>query len=394
MLAHSLPLPLVIDYFIRHDDLSEEDEEGLILALKQHDRVFRVRLHITVTSLQRLIVAMDEDYPILEYLVIMPYMEDNSRVLIFPETLQVPHLRHLTLDGFSLPMESRLLTTAVGLVTLYLLMGDPSTYFHPNTLLQRILFMPQLETLVIVFSYPVLNRDVKRQLTHTRPTAVTLPNLHYFRFQGVSTYLEALVHRITTPRLEKLEIYFFNQLTFSVPRLMQFINTTESFRFDRARFEFCKGRVSVGVYTRSEAETYPIAISVGCLHLDWQVSTIAPISNSLSQMFSAVAQLTLEHEEHGLSSEEHNEVDRTEWHNLLRSFINVKNLRIDGGLVEELSRSLNSDDGALLLGLLPELQEITYFGIGGSRGAFRSFIDTRKNAGLPVYLIYHPYLYR
>ena len=85
MLAHSPPLPLVIDYFIRHDNLSEEDEEGLILALKQHDRVFRVRLHITVTSLQRLIVAMDKDYPILEYLVIMPYMEDNSRVLIFPK---------------------------------------------------------------------------------------------------------------------------------------------------------------------------------------------------------------------------------------------------------------------------------------------------------------------
>jgi hypothetical protein len=390
MLVHSPTLPLVIDYFIRHDDLSEEDEEGLILALKQHDRVRRVRLQITVTSLQRLIVAMDEEYPILEYLVIMPYMEDNSRVLIFPETLQVPHLRHLTLDGFSLPMESRLLTTAVGLVTLYLLMGDPSTYFHPNAVLQWILFMPQLETLVVDFSYPVLNRDVKRQLTRMRPTAVTLSNLHYFRFQGVSTYLEALVHHITTPRLEKLEIYFFNQLTFSVPRLMQFINTTENLRFNRARFEFCKGRVSVGVYPHSEAETYPIAISVGCWHLDWQVHSMAQISNSLGQMFSVVEHLTLKHEAHRLSSEEHNAVDRTEWHKLLRSFNNVKTLRIGTGLVEELSRSLNSDDGELPLELLSELQEITYSWISSPRHAFSSFIDARRNAGLPIHI--HRYL--
>ena len=32
--------------------------------------------------------------------------------------------------------------------------------------------------------------------------------------------------------------------------------------------------------------------------------------------------------------------------------------------------------------------------LGGSCGAFRLFIDARKNTGLPVYLIYHLYLYR
>ena len=39
-------------------------------------------------------------------------------ILIFPETLQAPHLRHLSLIGFALPIATRLLTTAVGLVTL------------------------------------------------------------------------------------------------------------------------------------------------------------------------------------------------------------------------------------------------------------------------------------
>ena len=44
-----------------------------------------------------------------------------------------------------------------------------------------------------------------------------------------------------------------------------------------------------------------------------------------------------------------------EYH-LLRSFSNVKNLRIDKGhIIKELSRSLNSEDGELPLVLLSEL---------------------------------------
>jgi hypothetical protein len=48
-----------------------------------------------------------------------------------------------------------------------------------------------------------------------------------------------------------------------------------------------------------------------------------------------------------LSSEEHNEVDPTEWRKLLRSSNNVKDLRIDVRLVKEFSRCLQSDDGRL-----------------------------------------------
>ncbi|KAF8461663.1 hypothetical protein DFH94DRAFT_699841 [Russula ochroleuca] len=102
-------------------------------------------------------------------------------------------------------------------------MDHPSTYFHPNTLLRWLSFMPLLEALVINFIFPDGHVE-----SHTPTmTSVALPNLHRFRFQGVGTYLEELVHRITAPRLEKLEIEFFNQPTFSVPRFLQFMNTRE-----------------------------------------------------------------------------------------------------------------------------------------------------------------------
>jgi hypothetical protein len=387
MLAHSPPLPLDIDYSDADVEIAAEDEERAVLALKQYNRVRRVRLGMPATSLQKLIVAMDE-YPILEHLIILRPREDKSSICQFPETLQAPNLRHLNLIGFALPMGSRLLTTAVGLVTLGLVMVHSSTYFHPNILLRWLSFMPQLETLFVFFSFPVPNRGVERQPTHTPiTTPITLPNLHSFEFRGVGSYLEAFVHRITTPRLQKLQIWLFNQLTFSVTHLLQFVDATESLTFKSANFWFSDKGVVVAVYPHEEAEMYALSIGVFSWHLDWQVSSAAQISNSLSPLFSAVEHLTLEHEVHSQSSEEHNEADRTEWRRLLGSFRNAKTLRIEEGLVEELSRCLGLEDGELPLELLPELQELTYSGSGNTRDAFTSFIDARQDAGRPLTLV-------
>jgi len=385
MLTHSPPLPLTVDY-IGEDGITAEDEEGLLLALEQRHRVCHLRLVFPVQILQKLVMAIDEEFPILEYLIVSRSMK-HSTVLMLPKTLQAPHLRHLMLRGFACPIRSRLHPTAVSLVTLYLEIDHQSAYFAPNILLQWISFMPQLESLEILLSFPVPNRDVDRQLTHPPITThITLPNLRSLWFQGVSAYLEAVVCRITTPRLENLRIFFFQQITFSVPRLPQFMNTTETLRFDNAVIKSKDRAIEVMMYFR-EADRCAFAVMVHCWHLDWQVSSAAQICNalsSLSQVFSAVEGLTLKHEVHSQPSEEHHDVDCIEWRKLLGSFSNVKTLLVEDGLVKELSRCLRLEDGELPLELLPELQELTYFGSGDTSDAFTSFIDARQNAGRPV----------
>ena len=382
MLANSPPLPLTVDYR-SEDGITAEDEEGLLLALEQRHRVQHLRLAFPVQNLRKFVMAMDEEYPLLEYLIMGPQMKGITP-LILSETLQAPNLHHLMLSGFTYPIRSRLHPTAVGLVTLHLAIMHPSAYFQPNALLQWISFMPQLENLMIAFAFPVPNRDVKRQLTHTPiTTLITLPNLRLFWFRGVSAYLEAVICRMTTPRLENMQIRLFKQLTFSVPRLSQFMDTTENIRFDEAVIMFQEKQIHVGMSFR-EANTYSFVITVHCWHLDWQISSVAQICNALSQVFSAVERLTLRHYVHGQSSEEHNDVDRIEWHNLLRSFSNVKTLRVERGLVEQLSRCLRLEDGELSLELLPELQELTYSGNHAAGDVFTSFVDARLNAGRPV----------
>jgi hypothetical protein len=393
MLAHSPPLPLVVDHYYEDStvNLNTEDEEGLILALEQRDRVRRIRLRIYMPKMQRLIVAISEEYPILEYLLIIT-PDIMAPGLALPETLRAPHLHHLVLSGFALPIGSRLLTTAVGLVTLVLIITIPSTFFQPNSLLQWISFMPQLESLMIYFFYADTSRTIERQLTHipTTITPIALPNLRWFWFQGANAYLEAVVRRITSPRLEKLQVFFFEQLTLSVPHLLQFINTTETrdLRFSSAKLDFSSDQVDVATYPHEEADlSQTLHIRVLCSHLDLQVSAMAQISNSLSQMFSAVEHLTLEYEARSQSFEEHNEVNPIEWRRILRSFSNVKTLRVEYGLDEEIAHCLRLDDGELPLDLLPELHELIYSRSSHSDNEFASFITSRQNAGRPITLV-------
>ena len=248
--------------------------------------------------------------------------------------------------------------------------------------------MPHLEKLIIYFKSSIPNRDVERQLTHAPNIApITLPNLHLIGFRGVSSYLEELVHRITTPRLEILNIEFFNQLSYSVPRLLQFIDAAENLRFGYVVLTFFDKTVGAAVSPHWEAKGYTLVIRVYCYHLDWQASSMARISNLLSQMFSTVDYLVLQHEVHNESSKEHNEVDRTEWRKLLRPFSNVKTLEVQKGLFKDLSHCLQLEDGELPLELLPELQELICTGSSETDNAFTSFIDTRRNAGRPVTLV-------
>ena len=284
MLVHSPPLPLVIDYL--SDDITASDEEAVILALSQRDRVRRIRFDLPVQKLRKFITAFDGEYPTLEHLILLVPHEEKTEVLILPETFQTPHLRHLVIDcSIRIPIRSPLLGTAAGLVVFCLVMYHPSTYFQPTVLLQWLSSMPQLEILMIFFNFAVPNRDVERQLVRKPITThATLPNLHAFGHKAVSTYSEVVLSRITAPRLENLQIGYVNQLTFSVPQLLQFMRRTENLRFDHAEFSFSSGQVFVNVNcpgTKSEMPMAAFSIYVNCLHIDWQVSSTGVLVRKL-----------------------------------------------------------------------------------------------------------------
>jgi hypothetical protein len=278
--------------------------------------------------------------------------------------------------------------TTVGLVTLRLVDIPPSTYFPPSFLLTRLSFMPQLEKLEIGFYSPLPNRDVERQPLDTPIiTHVTLPNLRMFLINGVSAYLEGLLAQIRAPVLSELDIMLFNQLTFTLPRLLLFMGTSEeNLGFSAVKLAFRNNDAQLVAFRLEERKSYPFRLQIMCRHLDWQVSSAAQILNTLQPILSGVEKLTLIYGEHYRSSEWHNEVDRTQWHQLLRPFSNLKTLYVENGLVGKLARSLHTDDGDPPPELLPNLEKVGYSGGQVAQKALTPFIDERRVTGHPVKL--------
>jgi hypothetical protein len=395
MLAHSPPLPIIIDHLEPKYDITAEDIEGIVLALQHRDRVRRIRLRKSAPILQKVVNGLDGEFPILEYLYVrhQPYVRPTVKhdmSLNLPETFRAPHLRHLVTTNFAISIGSPLLTTMGNLVTLSLNLIPLSAYFHPNALLQRLSLMSQLEILCIYFNSYYPSRDVERHLLQTPTmTYITLPNLRRFGFQGASAYLEVLLPHVTLPLLEKLQIYFFNQLTYSIPHLQRFIGTAKNLQFSTTILIFCQDYLDVLVYPHEEARMYSLSMFLGGRHLDWQVACAAQVFHMLRTVFSAVEHLTLEFysDRLSISSEWNNNADRTQWRELLEVFGNVKTLFVDGELVDQLSHALQPGEGESPMELLPELQEVSCFAGGALPNEFTLFIDARQKVGRPVTVV-------
>jgi hypothetical protein len=368
--------------------MTAEDEENAMLALSHRDRVHHIDLKMPAPKLRKFITAMNEEFPILERIYIDCLTEEYPS-LILPQTFQAPNLRKLNLWYIALPLGSPLLTAPMGLVILWLGRISRSAYFSPSYILTRISLMPQLEVLGIGFNSPLPGRNVDRQLLDNPTIAhLTLPNLRVLVFQGVSAYLEGLLARISAPVLSVLQVFFYNQLTFTVPRLLQFMQTSENFVFSTVQLAFTRDFVDLVADPHQEPWKRPFYLRIMCKHLDWQVASVMQILITLFPVFSVVETLTLSHKEHKWSSEWHNEVDQTHWRELLRLLSSVKTLRVQNELAEELSRSLHLEDGETSPQLLPNLPEIQHFDGCSVGDARTSFINGRQTTGYPVHLAF------
>jgi hypothetical protein len=250
--------------------------------------------------------------------------------------------------------------------------------------------MPQLETLGIGFRSRTHNTDAERQLL-LMPimTRVSLPNLRWFGFGGISAYLEALLPQLLTPRLEKLQIWFISQPSYPVPHLMQSLGTAENIRFSSTSLMFHEEFVSLTAYPHEEARIYACYIRTYCRDRDLQVEFVAEILDGLRAKLSSVEHLSLECERNSLSEWWDDEAYRRgQWLKILGLFNNVKTLFVSYDLIRELSASLQSNDEESSFALLPELKVLQYpiFCDASDMLAFAPFIKSRQGTGRPVTL--------
>jgi hypothetical protein len=155
--------------------------------------------------------------------------------------------------------------------------------------------MPQLEKLGVEFSFPVPKRDFVDTTIMTRH--MILPNLRSFSFKGVTAYLEGLLARITTPVLFAFHVKFFNQLTFTVPRLLQFIRSSEDFVMTLTSLSLVFDPNFQVIILKMDGHRGSCGRSfdlwIKCRYLNWQVASAARLFHPRSPVLSVVEKLTL-----------------------------------------------------------------------------------------------------
>ena len=273
-------------------------------------------------------------------------------------------------------------SSTVSLVTLFLKIVRASGYFLPKILVARLRFLPQLEELFICFSIPIPRPSAESELLGKGGTSVTLPNLKFFWFGGISAYLECLVAQIKAPRLERLFIQLFNQITFALPHLSRFINTTEALELSTITVFFDNNNFTI-TDRKGHRAPFKFTLRVMCKDLDWQIDSASQICSALISTLSGVQTLKLGHKGPMMTTWGNGGIDGTTWHELLRPFMFVNELHICDELSEELSRALQVDEVGLDPEMLPCLQEIV---IQFNGALFGSFIYARQVAGRPVRL--------
>ena len=390
MLAHppffKLQLPLVIEYIHRGTDghISPKDKQEIILALQHRGRVRRIRLHAPYS--ETVFRALDGEFPILECL----YLKiPNGRHLNWEptRTFRTPCLRQLVLNNIICPLQSPLLTPAAGLVTLSLTKICEPDILSPNDLLQRLSLMPRLETLRIAFtlfsSTPTGEMQMMRQPIRTQ---VILPHLRQFLFNGTSTYLGALLPHISTPPLEKLQIYISNWKTNSIPYILQSMSRAENLRSLRVEIMFLDKGLSVRATLTDGIRWYTLSLSLHGDDFAWQVLSAAQFFYIHRTCFFTTKLLSV-HCRMPASRQLQHGPDRVQWRRLFGLFCNVNALFVYDGSQGEISRSFQINHGESAIELFPRLRQLSIHTSGRYRDACAPFINARTNVGYPVRLV-------
>ena len=390
MLAHPpfsrIKLPLAIEYMHKGSDgyIAQEDQQGIILALQHSGRVHRIRLHAPYS--EAVFRALDQEFPNLECLDLkIP----NGRSLNWepPRTFQTPRLRQLVLNNIICPLQSLLLTPAAGLVTLSLTEICEPDIFSPNDLLQRLSLMPRLEILRIGFtlfsSSPAGEMQMMRQPIRTH---VELPHLRRLLLNGTSSYLGALLPHISTPPLEKLQIYISNWKTSSVPYTLQVMNGSETFKSHSVDLMFLDKGVFVRANIYDEARWSSLSMSLHGDDFTWQVLSAAQFFHIHRTCFFTTQHLTIRCRT-PTSSQPNPGPDYVQWRQLFGLFCNVNSLIVYDGPHGEISRSFQMKQGESGSELFPSLKQLSIHTSGKYHGAYAPFINARKNGSYPVRLV-------
>ena len=379
------PFPLVVSYggFPIPSLPSLEDEDNIMAALEQFDRVCFISLTIS-RSLVKKLSTISGPFSELEELFIL----SQSNVLVtLPSAFWWGHrLRTLHSTRIAFPSLPQLLSPCQDLVDLQLHEIPSVGYFSPEAFADALCGMTQLQTLSLYF----LSLPPRRSYLYLPPPPegrVVLPALTRLKYRGTSKYLDSLVARIDAPRLEDIDVTFFSQPTLDSSQLGLFIDRIEmQGSLCRADIRSSRGTISITFIQLGTLTKFGVKIS--CEQLDWQLSSICQICDHFRLFISRIEDLSIDTTS---SSSVPDDMDSEQWVRLVLAFSSAKDFRLAGELATDILGALGPADEEhkpvppALRNLHIE-ESMTIF--GPFLDSVKSFIAQRRLSGHPVKLYY------
>jgi hypothetical protein len=224
-------------------------------------------------------------------------------------------------------------------------------------------------------------------------TRVVLPALTDFNFHGDSEYLENIVSHIDAP-LEFITVTF-GELAFDIPLLRDFIDRTKILDAPhRADTSFSNGEARISLFQRkggADLRVLKMEILGDTSDPDPRLPSLVQACSLLLSPLLSLGQLGI-YERRPWPSRLRNEVVITQWTEILRPFIAVKDLVLNEPVVWSVASALHELVGEQATEILPALQNIFLNGFESSGaptpGGITKFIAARELSGRPV-IVYH-----
>ncbi|KAI0258226.1 hypothetical protein BC834DRAFT_847509 [Gloeopeniophorella convolvens] len=421
-------LPIHLEYRALEDEtLTPEDIEGILRAIReQSHRLQYVDINAPGHHVQQILAAMDSYFPFLWHLYIMPHGRDNQLpksanrpgAFILPPAFAAPRLTHLKLNEPRLLAEPKIFPHLPAIRELTLWNIPSVALLPPELLIDLLSTTPLLRGLDISFQFPGLPyRGIGTTPWHAPiKSTLGLPHLFSFYFHGAHEYFDDLASRISVLSLKYFSTTFFNRLPIPPGN-----SESLSYRFWKPLVVDCRSVMvdftqdSVKATSRYEGGSMTErgvhwTWKLNSSQFDWQVASAAEFFQSLAPELLQVNSLMLYFGFERKPPEWLDVSEPEDWCDILRSFSNVKTLKVYWELRHDVSRSLMSNGVEASLDILPELRTIELakrdfdaslnllseppiLGLGGDddggsgEEVFAHFIEARKGINRPVSII-------
>jgi len=383
-------LPIEIFPQTRDEWISESGvTENVIAALEHRDRVCRIAVwHFPICELERFLEMMQHSFPALTCLELWHWLDEDEGAAVIPDSFlggSAPLLQSLELTHIAFPALPKLLLSANGLVHLDLRHIAHAGYISPEVMVASLSLMTNLRYFGLKFDSPD-SRPSRESRFPPPMIRTTLLALTRFSFGGVSEYAEDFVARIDAPLLHDIQISFFNQLTFDIPQLSQFINHVEWSNSLSTTVSFSGYCADVEL---SSGTNDRLLMEISCRQVDWQLSSVAQFCAMSLPPISTLENLTVTASSYadGLPHFGQFDIEHSQWEELLHPFTNVKNLYLHDAVGLHSVTALQGLAGESITQVLPALQSlfIKWFQPSGpTREAAESFVAARQRFGRPI----------